>query len=51
MEIKNNTITHTETLLKDLARIRDIELGLDGEIYLLVELSTGGQIVRLLPSG
>jgi len=40
---------HSEILLKDLARIRDVETGPDGTIYLLLEHATDGQIVRLVP--
>lgn len=50
MEIENNKVVHTETLLKDLARIRDVETGSSGEIYLLLENAKGGQIIRLVPS-
>lgn len=40
---------HTEILLKDLARIRDVEMGPQGEIYLLLEHGSGSRIVRLVP--
>ena len=50
MEVVDNKVTHTETLLKDLARFRDIEIGLRGEIYLLLENAAGSRIVRLVPS-
>jgi glucose/arabinose dehydrogenase len=50
MEIKDNEVIHTETLLKDLARFRDIEIGPRGEIYVLLEHNSGGQIIRLVPS-
>jgi hypothetical protein len=36
-------------LLKDLARFRDIEVGPQGEIYLLLENAAGSRIVRLVP--
>ena len=38
-----------ETLIEDLARIRDIETGPGGVIYLLLEHASGGQIVRMTP--
>ncbi|MDX1736068.1 MAG: PQQ-dependent sugar dehydrogenase, partial [Halioglobus sp.] len=38
-----------EVLLKRLARIRDIETGPDGNVYLLLEHKGGGQILRLVP--
>jgi glucose/arabinose dehydrogenase len=37
-------------LLKQLARIRDIETGPDGNAYLLLEHEEGGRIVRLVPA-
>lgn len=49
MEIVDNKVVHTEVLLKDLARFRDIEVGPDGAIYLLLENAAGSQIVRLVP--
>ncbi len=39
-----------EILLTRLARIRDIEVGADGNIYLLLEHNDGGQLVRLVPA-
>ena len=47
---ENNALVHKETLIKDLARIRDIEVGYDGLVYLLLEHESGGQIVRLVPA-
>ena len=38
-----------ERLIGDLARIRDVESGPDGAIYLLLEHEQGGQILRLVP--
>jgi glucose/arabinose dehydrogenase len=49
MEIADNKVVHTETLLKDLARFRDIELGPAGELYILLENATDSRIIRLLP--
>ncbi len=49
MVLENEEVVHTEVLLEDLARIRDIEAGSDGAIYLLLEHTSGGQIVRLMP--
>ena len=49
MEIVDNKVVHTETLIRDLARFRDIEIGPAGELYLLLEHATGGRIVRLVP--
>ena len=47
--LDGDKVVHTEILLKDLARIRDVETGPDGAIYLLLEHASGGQIVRLVP--
>ena len=44
-----NTHLYTETLIKDLARIRDVEIGYDGLVYLLLESKGGSAIVRLVP--
>jgi len=49
MEIVDHHLLHLEILLKDLARIRDIEAGPDGQVYLLLEHASGSQIVRLVP--
>ncbi len=49
MVLEDNQLTHQETLLSDLARIRDIEVGTQGEIYLLLENNSGGQVVRIVP--
>ncbi len=47
--LEDDRVVHAETLLKGLARIRDVETGPDGAIYLLLEHASGGQIVRLVP--
>jgi len=49
MEVVDNKVVHTETLLTDLARFRDIEMGPNGELYVLLEHKTGSQIIRLVP--
>lgn len=41
MEVVENQVMRTEILLKDLARFRDIALGPEGEIYLLLENAGG----------
>ena len=48
--IKNNRFIERETLFESVGRIRDIEQGYNGEVYLLFEHSTGGQIVKLIPA-
>jgi|TARA_B100001964_G_C14241968_1_gene605476 glucose/arabinose dehydrogenase len=47
--IEDNRLVHKEMLITKLARIRDIEIGYDGLIYLLLENKTGSKIVRLVP--
>lgn len=50
MVFKDDVLVHTETLINNLARIRDIKLGPDGSIYLLLEHSAGGQIILIKPA-
>lgn len=50
IDIEDNRLVHQETLFEGLGRIRDIEQGYNGDIYLLLEHSSGGQIVRLVPA-
>ncbi len=47
--IEDDVLVHSELLIGDLARIRDIETGPDGLIYLLLEHGSGSRIVRLVP--
>ena len=49
MEVHKGKLIHRETLIDNLARIRDVEMGFDGYIYLLLEHTNGGAIVRLSP--
>ena len=48
--LDGDRLVHTEILLKDLARIRDVEVGPDGAILLLLEHESGSKIVRLVPA-
>ncbi len=50
-EIVDSQLVHKETLLTDLARFRDLETGPNGELYVLLEHATGGQVIRLVPEG
>ncbi len=50
LEVTDGRVTHTETLLKDLVRFRDIAPGPGGELYLLLENKAGSMIVRLAPA-
>ena len=47
LEVINHQLVHQETLLEDMVRFRDIEVGPAGEIYLLLEHDSGGRIIRL----
>ena len=47
MKVIDHQLVHRETLLEDLVRFRDIEVGPAGEIYLLLEHDSGGQIIKL----
>ena len=49
MVFDGTTLVEQETLIKDLARIRDVEIGYDGLVYLLLESKAGSAIVRLTP--
>jgi glucose/arabinose dehydrogenase len=47
--LENDRVVHRETLLAGIARIRDVEVGPEGAIYLLLEHGSGGRILRLVP--
>ncbi len=48
--LKGDVAVHRETLVSGLGRIRDVEAGKDGEIYLLLEHQSGSRIVKLVPA-
>jgi aldose sugar dehydrogenase len=50
MVVEGERVVHTETLLEGLGRIRDIETGPDGFVYLLLEHASGSRILRLVPA-
>ena len=50
IDIENNRLVHRETLFEGIGRIRDIEQGYNGDIFLLLEHGSGGRIVRLVPA-
>ena len=50
MEVDGDEVVHRETLLTGLGRIRDVAVGPDGLVYLLLEHASGGRIVRLVPA-
>ena len=49
VDIENNRFVEREILADGLGRIRDVEQGFDGTIYLLIEHGAGGQILKLIP--
>ena len=51
MEVEDGEVVHTEVLLENLARFRDIAHGPNGELYLLLENKAGSMIVHLKPWG
>ena len=50
VEVEDGRVVGEELLVKDLARIRDVDVDERGWIYLLLEHHAGGQIVRLKPT-
>ena len=49
IEIKDGHAVHSEVLIRDLGRIRDLAVGPKGHIYLLIEHGQGSRIVELEP--
>lgn len=49
MEVKGERVVKRETLLSGLGRIRDVAVGNDGLVYLLLEHQGGGRMLRLVP--
>ena len=47
LRIEDGQLLERESLSENLARIRDVEIGLAGELYLLLEHASGGQVVRV----
>ena len=50
VELEGNKSVRSETLLSGVARIRDLDVGPDGSIYVLLEHDSGGRIVRMVPA-
>ena len=50
IRLAGDEIVEQEKLLTQLGRIRDVEMGFDGLVYVLLEHGKGGSIVRLTPS-
>ncbi len=50
-KLENGQLVERETLIEDLARIRDVEVSADGAVYLLLEHEAGAQILKMVPAG
>lgn len=48
--VEDERHVRTELLVRDLARIRDVEVDAEGHVLLLLEHESGGQIVRMIPA-
>lgn len=49
LRFENGVPTEQETLVTGLGRVRDIEMGPDGLVYIALEHGETGSIVRLVP--
>ncbi|MEM8937386.1 MAG: PQQ-dependent sugar dehydrogenase [Pseudomonadota bacterium] len=49
VRVEDGQLVSQEVLFENLARVRDVETGYDGNIYVLLEHSTGGKIIRIRP--
>lgn len=47
--IESNTLIHKEVLVKGIGRIRDVEVGSDGSLLLLIENISGAKVLRMSP--
>jgi len=47
LQIENDRVIHTQTIIKNLGRVRDVSTGPDGAIY--VVLNSPGTVIRLSP--
>lgn len=50
LRIEDNELIEQEKLVEHLGRIRDVDMGPDGNIYVLIEHEGGGSLLRLVPS-
>lgn len=48
-EVDENGARHRETIIRDLGRLRDVEVGAAGEVLLLLEHRSGSLILRIDP--
>lgn len=50
LRIENDKLVEQEKLVTGLGRIRDVEMGADGLVYIAIEHGDTGSIVRLVPA-
>ncbi|MBT7542379.1 MAG: PQQ-dependent sugar dehydrogenase, partial [Gammaproteobacteria bacterium] len=50
IRIEEGKLIEKERLLTKLGRIRDVEMGYDGFVYLLIEHNQTGSLVRIVPN-
>ena len=50
LRIENDVLVEKETLATNVGRIRDIEMGADGLVYVAIEHGETGSIIRLIPT-
>ena len=50
LRIENNKVVELEKLIEHLGRIRDVAMGPNGYVYVLIEHKNGGSLLRLVPS-
>lgn len=50
LRIDGEELIEQEKLVEDLGRIRDVQMGSDGFVYVLIEHQDGGSLLRLVPS-
>ena len=49
LRIRDGALEKIETLAKNVGRVRDIETGADGLVYIAIEHGETGSILRLIP--
>ena len=49
LRVQDGKLIEQEKLVNHLGRIRDVEMGPDGYVYLAIEKESGGAIIRLRP--
>ena len=47
--LEGDRVVHKETLISRLARFRDVEMGPEGQIFVLLEHTKGSKIAKLVP--